>query len=260
MSEDSRIEIDNEKIRRNKRGIIVLIILFVIVCLGCMCSCYLLSDLPRFYQFSLLHFTDEGKAAKALLEEAEIWEVEYFDDFEEDIELWGVGTDKYTFGTYIRTIEEGVYRIDATAKEAFYHRETLDNRPVSDFYLSVEVDKTSGSYNGEYGVVFRKKAPNFYNFTINDSGTFVVRIMYKGEWDQLMVGNYFPRGGQDKPRKITVIAKGSDFYFYVDDQFVTHVEDDRLRSGFVGVTFGLDYDGEQAVFEFDNFELRVPQE
>ncbi|MGD8456417.1 MAG: hypothetical protein PVF83_08540 [Anaerolineales bacterium] len=260
MSEDSRIEIDKQKEQRNKRGIIVLICLFVGVCLLSLCVCYFSMNLSLLYQYSLSNFTDEGKAAKALIEEAENWEVKFFDNFEEDNQLWWVGTDSSKYGIFEQTIEDGAYRIDATAKQGFYRRETFDIRPISDFYLSVEVDKTSGSYNGEYGVVFRKKAPNFYNFTINDSGTFVVRIMYKGEWDQLMVGNYFPRGGQDKPRKITVIAKGSDFYFYVDDQFVTHVDDDRLRSGFVGVTFGLDYDGEQAVFEFDNFELRVPGE
>ena len=260
MSEDSRIAINDEKERRNKRGIVVLVSLFVIACLCAVCCCFILSDLPRIYQFSLLNFTEEGKAAKALLEEAEIWEIEYYDGFLEDKELWWVGSDSSEFGIYSQTIEDGVYRIDATAKQGFYRKETYNIRPVRDFYLAVKGNITSGSCSGDYGVVFRKKGSDFYQITIDDSGYFDVRIMYEGEWEQLKVGNFISKIGVDIPRKITVIAKGSNFYFFVDDQFVTHVEDDRLSSGFVGLTFGLHYAGDQAIFEFDNFELRVPQE
>jgi len=258
MSEDSRIERNDDKEQRNKRGIIVLVSLFVIVCLGTVCFCYVLFNLPSIYQFWLSNFTDEGKAGQALLEEANTWEVAFSDDFEEDKKVWWVGTDSDEWGIFEQTIEDGVYRIDATANKGLYYKEIPDIHSVRDFYLSVEVDKTSGCPTGDYGVVFRKNGPNFYNFTINDAGTFVVKIMYQEEWEQLKIGNYFPRGGEDTPRKITIIAEGANVFFFVDDKFVTYIDDEHFPYGFVGVTFGLHCAGDQAVFEFDNFELRVP--
>ena len=59
------------------------------------------------------------------------------------------------------------------------------------------------------------------------------------EWERLKVGQYIPSGGEYKPRKITVIARGSNFYCFANDVFLTQFEDDRLLSGKVGVMIGL---------------------
>ena len=58
--------------------------------------------------------------------------------------------------------------------------------------------------------------------------------------------------------RLAVVAEGAHFVLFVNDQYVAEVDDDRLSSGMVGVAVDLFDPGDEAVFEFDNFELRVP--
>ena len=58
--------------------------------------------------------------------------------------------------------------------------------------------------------------------------------------------------------RLTVIGRGSHFTFYINDQYVAEAEDDRLTAGDVGVAVELLDDGDSAVFEFDDFEVRAP--
>lgn len=44
--------------------------------------------------------------------------------------------------------------------------------------------------------------------------------------------------GLNKPNLITIIARGSDFYLYVNKQFITHAADSTYSSGQVGLSAG----------------------
>ena len=238
MSDDMRVEINNEAEEKFRLGKIVLIVLFV---------------------FIFSSFLVESSIGSLTVEDVENWEVVFFDDFEEGVILWPVGEGSFEQGVFDKRMEDGVYRIYATAKFPSYYGETpWIYKTFSNFSLSVEAGQISGLTNGDYGVSFRENKSGFYSFTIYDSGKFVIYIYFEGEWERLKVGQYIPSGGEYKPRKITVIARGSNFYCFVNDVFLTQFEDDRLLSGKVGVMIGLDNAGDQAVFEFDNFEVRIP--
>jgi len=51
---------------------------------------------------------------------------------------------------------------------------------------------------------------------------------------------------------------GSHFTFYINDQYVGEADDDQLSTGTIALAVGLDNAEDQAVFEFDNLELRAP--
>jgi hypothetical protein len=128
---------------------------------------------------------------------------------------------------------------------------------MSDFYLTVEARRVSGSEDGRYGLVFRSVDGHCYLFEIVDYQYFRLRLWYEDEWTLLSdwTGTSAIRPGQ--VNRLTVIAKGTHFTFYVNDQHVGETDDGRLSSGRVGVAIALKADG-AAVFEFDNFEVRAP--
>ena len=58
--------------------------------------------------------------------------------------------------------------------------------------------------------------------------------------------------------RLTVLAEGSHYTFYINDQYVGEADEDRLSQGEAGVAIELREAGDAAVFEFDNFEVRAP--
>jgi len=58
--------------------------------------------------------------------------------------------------------------------------------------------------------------------------------------------------------RLTVLAEGSHFAFYINEQYVGEADDDRLSRGQLGLAIELADAGDTAVFEFDNFEMRAP--
>ena len=51
-----------------------------------------------------------------------------------------------------------------------------------------------------------------------------------------------------------------NYAFYINDTFFSEETDYTLTSGKSGIAVGLTYPEDQAIFEFDNFELRSPEE
>ena len=62
----------------------------------------------------------------------------------------------------------------------------------------------------------------------------------------------------DDVNLLTVVSAGSHFLFFINGQPVGEVKDSELERGFAGVAIGLRKAGDQAVFEFDNFEIWAP--
>jgi hypothetical protein len=250
---------DERKIK-NKRGLIVLISLYVLSGLGSICFCYSIFNFPRLSQFWRAKFTAEGKIGTTLFEDAGDWLVIASEDFEDDKSGWQVGRESKDYAEIERSIENGVYTIEVTTEEGANCWQTPNVRPVRDFYFTVDGDQTSGSPRGDYGVIFRKVGSDFYIFTLSDYGLYSVRIFSDGEWESIKTGFYLPAEEGESLRNITIIAQGPDFYLFIDDAFFIHFEDNRLKRGKVGFFFSLNNPGDQGVFEYDNFELREPDD
>jgi hypothetical protein len=134
---------------------------------------------------------------------------------------------------------------------------------VSDFVLSVQARRVRGpKVTGEYGVIFRvSRLPggdlNYYRFGVADDKTFHVALRHDGEWTRLIewTDENAIKPGQEN--HLVVIARGSTFRFLINGDEIALVEDATLREGKAGLLISLD-EGDEGVFEFDDFEVYVP--
>ena len=198
------------------------------------------------------------QAIEAFLEQTTRWHAIVSDSFETNTNGWETGkeNDIYEEGTYL--IRDGKYLIETRAKQGFVGWRIPWQMPsVSDFYLEVEGRMIEGADSGYYGVVFRyQDSDNFYAFQINNEKKFQLEIIYGNEWITLIHPTMTSAIKPGEPNKISVIGEGTYFYFFINDQFVRNYEDEKLARGEAGVIIGLYDPGDEAIFEFDNFELR----
>lgn len=186
------------------------------------------------------------------------WNVVHLDPFDTNEYNWLVETseDEYASTTY--EIVDGKYRWSSTAYKAFIGWVRADRTHLSDFYFSVEVQQMTGPDTADYGIVFREDDDsNFYYFGINDQSQYVLYVFFE-EWETLV---NFTESDLIKPgevNRLAVIGEGSHFTFFINDQYLMEITDDKIPEGSVALAAELANENDQAVFEFDNFELRAP--
>jgi hypothetical protein len=198
--------------------------------------------------------------ASKLLREAQNWEPIANTEFATDTwpkdfneEGWAGNATITGSGTYLVTLNYIGEGSDAT----YWIIPILE--PASDFYLSVEGKFIEGEDENGYGLLFRLNG-------IGDPG-YLFRLFERvNEYDIQYVDNGLvelkhltlsPAISKGRFNKITVIARGTEFYFYINDTFVEHISDNQRTRGSVGLRMAVDK-GTEHVFEFDNFILRVP--
>lgn len=186
------------------------------------------------------------------------WDVVLTESFDDNSNGWPIGTRDGERVTSVRAVTEGKFVWDATAKDGVYAWITPVDDTVTDLYLSVDVQQTSGTNSSDYGLSFREDSDgDQYYFGISNN-EFHVSINYEGEWSNLLDWQTSDAIVPDEKNKLTVIAQGSYFTFLINDQIVGEVEDDRIASGTCAIAIQVFEAGQQAIFEFDNFELRTP--
>jgi len=176
-----------------------------------------------------------------------------------DVDGWPTGdySDERLIGN--RQIAEGKYRWDAEALDGVIWWSIPDGPSVSDFHLTVSARRISGVADGQYGLIFRRADRDNYGlFKIEDSQYFKFSARHDGEWDTVIDWTETSAIRPVGANRLTVIAEGSHFTFYVNDEFIGEADDDRLSPGETGVAIELLDAGDAAIFEFDDFELRAP--
>ncbi len=186
------------------------------------------------------------------------WPIILSEPFDSNKNNWSVGSDNDEYADISREIKDGKYYWDATAKKSFIAWVSPDLDAVSDFHLSTEIQRTSGSDQSDYGLVFREDTDgNLYYFGIDDENFFVL-LNYDGAWSDMIATTRSSAILSGQANRLTVIAEGSHFVFFINDQYVAELTDDHIQTGTTALAAEL-YDADlQATFEFDNFELRAP--
>jgi hypothetical protein len=186
------------------------------------------------------------------------WELVLADTFDNNDNIWLAESsdDEYALINY--EIVDGKYRWDATAHQSFIGWARSNTDPLTDFYLSVEITQVDAPDTADYGVLFREdEDSNFYYFAISEQGLYAFYIYFEG-WDTLIDWTKTPLIIPGTSNRITVIGEGSHFTFFINDQYLTDFTDDQIPEGLTSLAVELSDEGDQAVFEFDNFELRIP--
>jgi cell wall-associated NlpC family hydrolase len=187
------------------------------------------------------------------------WSVVLCDTFTTNENDWFTGEYEGDLVMGEKLITNGKYRWDATAHEDVVWWSVPDIILDDDFYLTVEARRVSGVESGQYGLVFRRSdSDNYALFKIEDGQYFKFSLQYGGEWHTVIDWTETSAVLPGKVNRLTVIAEGTHYTFYVNDQYVGEAEDDRLSQGKAGMVIELIHTDDTAVFEFDNLEIRAP--
>lgn len=188
------------------------------------------------------------------------WPLVVIDSFDENLNNWPVGELSDEWWTGNGSLTDGKYRWEANAHRGFIHWFYPDHKSVKDFYLTVQGQRLKGPIYTEIGVIFRYLGGNYYVFSIDADQRFRFLLHFDDEWTTLIPSTWVPVIKRDEEDKLTVIAEGSHFLFFINDQFVGEAENTKLKIGRTGVVIIVFDDGDEAVFEFDDFELRRPDD
>jgi len=125
----------------------------------------------------------------------------------------------------------------------------------TNFAYQVQVKITKGA-NG--GIIFRSDSAgaNFYIFSIGQDGNYFLDS-YKN--DSSLKGlssgpSSAIKTGLNQSNLVAVVAQGSSFYLYVNQQYVATAHDSTYGSGEIGV-FGGDFDTPPADVAFNNAQV-----
>jgi serine/threonine protein kinase len=185
------------------------------------------------------------------------------DSFDSNKNGWDEGEDNDEYSSGGQYITSGRYRWEAVAHQGFIWWTTPDMESVSDFVLSVRSRRVRGpKVTGEYGVIFRVSRSyegdlNYYRFGVTDDKMFHIALQYNGERIQLIDWTDEDAINPGQENQLVVIARGSTFRFLINGEEIGLVEDATLQDGTAGLFISLD-DGDEGVFEFDNFEVYAP--
>ena len=188
------------------------------------------------------------------------WKVAMKDSFDSNKYNWLVkkdSTDDYSTTTY--EIKDGVYRWTSTAHKPYIGWVRTNKKQYSDIYISVDVREASGPNTADFGVVLREDDnSNFYYFGITNDGQYAF-LVYNNDWITLQDWTFTDLIRTDEVNKITVLAQGSQFVFFINDQYLFDMTDDKIGKGQVGLAVELAQENDQAVFEFDNLLIQAPK-
>jgi len=176
---------------------------------------------------------------------------------------WPAGNDSDpNYGTLQRRITNGKYAWQTNTLSDVDWFAYPQIGILKDFVLTVEAEKLSGSQYTAYGVNFRRvDGDNFYNFHVRpDSQDFSFTIVKNGAWAGGIAPTYSTAIHSSGVNRITIVATGSHFVFYINDQYVAEADDGAFTAGTVGLELGVNRAASNISVEFDNFEIRGPAE
>jgi len=158
--------------------------------------------------------------------------------------------------------EEARYRIDGGAYsieviKANWIAWNLIGQELADFEVEFEVALVEGDRYNDAGLLFRfQDADNYYEIDINGEGSFAIGKEVNDEWVQIVEWTSDPSiqpFGQ--VNRVRLVAEGTQFTLYVNDEYLAYFADDSFGSGGIGPVVTA-YDEPSARATFDNITIR----
>lgn len=198
-------------------------------------------------------------AVNALVEEYQASPLVFNDTFDSSDYDWYTGPDTSELANGTLSIRDGKYHWSYKALEGFIQTLVPDHPKRTDFYLSVEAQKTSGAEDGLYGVVVRKvDEDNFYFFAISDKREVYIYLLYENEWQTIDVHNFESAIRPGEVNTLGVLADGDYLAFFINGQYITDIDNAQLKSGYFGLGINLHAAGDTIEADFDNIKLFDP--
>lgn len=163
------------------------------------------------------------------------WELLIDEEFNDNINDWDLEPYKSGGLTLNRKIEDGLFIWSYQSDKGWYFWGFPGSVPtVSDFVVTVEIKHTMGSLEEEFGLILRASSEDYYFLEVMESGVVLFRFHTEDNYETLLEDFNVPvKIGE--PNLISVKASGNHFVFYVNNEFIGEVEDNRLERGYVGI-------------------------
>jgi hypothetical protein len=207
----------------------------------------------------MLQGTDIAQSALGTVTNAvDSWRVVMTDTFDSNKNDWLNEESEDEFAKVNYQIIDGKYKWDVLTKKSFIGWVRAGSKSFGDFFVSFDIQQVSGPSTADAGVVFREDNDgNFYYFGINNNGEYML-YKYAGEWTTLIDLTETDLIQVNEPNRITVIGEGSQFTFFINDQYLTSITDEHISKGNVALAVEMLDENDEGIFEFDNLELRAP--
>lgn len=202
----------------------------------------------------------DSEQAVILLAKAKNWTVGLQDTFDSNSSKWKEGDYDSSSATYSLQISSGTYSWQMQAKTdgaLILMPATIE--PHSSFYVSVDAKGIEGINNLAYGIAFRSEGTTkYYNFRLYPQKSwFSVKYREKIiDLDETLI--YYPSNQihENDWNKIQIVAIDTEYWFYINDVFVSRMSSDKYSGGIVGLIVAIEKTGQEAKVEFDNFDFR----
>lgn len=157
-----------------------------------------------------------------------------------------------------REIVDGKYRWEILAPRDEIRRFAIPKmNPITDFTASVTIKNVQGPNRAKAGLAFRHTdSENYYRFEITNFGDFNISKTSKDRYNPFASGSNAIKQGE--PNRLKIVAIGPQMSFYINDVLVAQLQDAALTEGSVGLVAMVYEPGATGIYEFSDFEVRVP--
>ncbi|MEW5869960.1 MAG: hypothetical protein AB1894_11835 [Chloroflexota bacterium] len=216
-------------------------------------------SLQATYQVESAQSTATAQAFQSLFESARNWPLVSLHDFEQPSSDWLLGEQDNDYGASNLEVQDGQYQWKVKSLQGLVWWSVPDIATVSDFYAAVQCQQIEGPEDGQLGLIFRKDPDDqYYIFQIDQQGQFSIYLRYAEEWHTLWSWSPSSAISLQEPNRLAVMAQADQFYFFVNNQLVAGLQDNRLPEGEIGLLVGLPQAAQSGQWVFDNFEVRAP--
>jgi hypothetical protein len=188
------------------------------------------------------------------------WPVVICETFEDDSGAWTVESQDNPYARYSIDIRDGAYALAYTAKGfANFQRTALtwfEVASAKDFALSVTTRMNSDFQKCSWGVAFRVDEDSFFLFTINNDNTYVFEIYENNTWIPLISQRPYDGILYGEDNKLTIIAEGGDFTFYINDVLVNNFSGGLLQGSDIQLMVSAK-EGVNVDYSFDDIVLQT---
>jgi hypothetical protein len=182
----------------------------------------------------------------------------FADDFSDPGSGWDIYAEDDTASNYVDgEYELGVYR------DNYVTWGNPEGQQFTNLQIEVDVRTMEGPLDNNFGILVRYQPDddNFYWFEISADGYYSVDLMQAGEWVGLVdwAESDAINQGLGATNHLVVVCNRDQFTFYVNDTYLTVVNDATFDSGNIGLAAGT-YDEPGSVIHFDNLKIYSLQE
>ena len=98
----------------------------------------------------------------------------------------------------------------------------------------------------------------YFYFGVSEYGGYSVYFYQDGDWSARQDWVEHPAVKIGGTNHLAVRSQGLEYTFFINDQYITHTNEDRQHSGAVGLAMELYEPGVVSEIQFDDFVLYTP--